>query len=270
MINEAAVPDLMVLSAFPGFGDPAQNPHTFRAIAAGSGEERAIAVFLNNEMPGGTAAVLVQNDDFGAPYRIGFTNAFAGEIVGDASYEGSAADVSSQMALLLEDDPDAIVVACFPLICASAIRSAREAGSDAQFLISSPGGIDALFRLVGDPANLEGTLVPGFTKTIGQTDDPAVAKHIEIMESEGVTPSNFTIMGQLFAELFVDILDRAGGTPSRESFIEAAEETRDFQPDLALTPITFSGDEHVGWESLRFWRAENGQFRPFGEVIPAN
>lgn len=100
--------------------------------------------------------------------------------------------------------------------------------------------------------------MPAYAKTIAETDDPAIQKHIEIMRAAGIEPSNFTVFGQLLAELMVEVLKNADDPPTRQGLLQAAENVRAWQSGLALTPVCMSPEDHRPWEALRFWRAEGG------------
>lgn len=265
-LNEQGIPDMYIATGFSGFTDPVRH-YTFGGVPAYLDEAKVMARYLNENMPDAKVGVLFQNDDFGRDYVAGIASDFKGDLALSVAYDATEIDTSSQVAQLLNAGVDVIVLGCTPSPCASAIKSAREAGSDVQFIMSGVDNIDAMFALVGDPALLEGTLVVAYHKTVSDAEDPAVQKHIQIMKDAGIEPSNFTIYGQLLAELFIETLKRAGDPPTREGMIKAAESINGLQLDLALAPVCMSPTDHRPWEALKFWRAEGGQWVEFGDII---
>jgi ABC-type branched-subunit amino acid transport system substrate-binding protein len=266
-LNEQKVPDLFVLSNAAVFNNPSKYPYTFSVVPGGFAEAKAAAQYSNSNFASAKAGVLYQNDDFGKEYLRGFKETFKGTIVGERSYESTEQDTSSQTASLLSADADLLVLACLPVQCASAVRAARGAGSNAQLILAAPNAGGTIFQLVGGPQNLEGALVASFGKPDSQTDDPAVQKHIEIMKPSGVAPSMNTIYGQIIAELFVDTLKRAGQNPTRASLLEAAESINNFKSDLALSTGSTSKTDHYVWSGLQFLQVKSGKWTPVGSVV---
>jgi hypothetical protein len=109
------------------------------------------------------------------------------------------------------------------------------------------------------PQDMEGTLSAQADKLIEWTDDLAIAKHLQIMSKYGGgVPGNFSVVGQLVGELTVEALNRTCDNLTREGLIEAVEAIKDYQADLTLPGVTFtfSEDDHIGAEALRFLRAK--------------
>ena len=267
-LNEQGVPDMFFASGDSALLEPVRR-YSFSGLPANVTEARTMARYANEELPGRRAGILFQNDDFGREYVEGFRAVFAGEIVGTQAYEASETDTSSQIHSLLDAGADLLVLACTPQPCASAVCAARAAGSDAQLIMSGINAIDGMFLLVGDPDNLDGAIVPSYIKSVCQTYDPAVRRHIEIMTAAGIEPSYFSLGGQLIAELFIALLEQAGDPPTREGLVAAAEATRGLQLDLALGPISMSPTDHRPIEVFQMTRADSASrcFVPVGGLI---
>jgi branched-chain amino acid transport system substrate-binding protein len=147
---------------------------------------------------------------------------------------------------------------------AQAIKGADRLGWHPQFLAPYIVTDDMIFQFA-PPKLIEGTLARSATKMATWRDDPAVAKHYEIMNKyDGPSPSNFTIYAQILAELAVEILNRSCDNLTREGVMEAVESIKDFHSDLTLDGVnfSFSPTDHVSFQSGRFLEAkvdENGK-----------
>lgn len=265
-LNEQKVPDLFVLSNASVFNNPSKYPYTFSVVPGGFAEAKAAAQYVNSNLSTAKAGVLYQNDDFGKEYLRGFKEAFKGTLVGEKSYESTEQDTSSQTSSLQSANADLLVLACLPVQCASAVRTARAAGSKAQLILAAPNAGATIFQLVGGAQNLDGALVASFGKPDTQTDDAAVQKHLDMMKAAGVPASMNTIYGQIIAELFVDVLKRAGQNPTRASLLQAAESINNFKSDLALSTGSTSKTDHYVWSGLQFLQVKGGKWTPVGSV----
>jgi len=121
---------------------------------------------------------------------------------------------------------------------------------------------------------LEGTITFQALKLAGWRDDPAVARHYELMQKyNGPTPTNFTIFGQTVAEVAVEALKRSCDNLTRDGLMEALESLQDFHSDLMLDDVnvSFSDNDHIGFQTGRMLRVsvENGKgkFEYFGPLV---
>jgi len=105
---------------------------------------------------------------------------------------------------------------------------------------------------------MEGTLTLQATK-LSTFDDPAVNEHKAILSKYGnAAPGNFTIVGQLAAELTVKVLGDTCDNLTREGLMNAVESLRDWHSELSLPGLTFTvtKEDHVATEAMRFLRAK--------------
>ena len=134
-LDEQGVPDLFFGSGAAALLQPLR-PGAFAGLPAYADEGAAVAAYLDAERPGARVALLHQDDDFGRDYRAGFTAAASAAPLAEHGYDATAIDVSSQVADLLESDPDVVLLACPAQPCASAVRTNRGAGSDAEIAVA--------------------------------------------------------------------------------------------------------------------------------------
>ena len=124
------------------------------------------------------------------------------------------------------------------------------------------------------PELLEGAISFQAFKLADWTDDPAVARHYELMRQYGgPAPANFTLYGQLLAEVAVEALSRACDNLTREGLMDAVASIKDFHSDLLLdgVNISFSDTDHIALQNGRMLRITlqdgKGKFEYFGPLF---
>ena len=120
-----------------------------------------------------------------------------------------------------------------------------------QLFMSYINSDDMMFSFAS-PQLLEGAITFQALKLAAWRDDPAIARHYELMQKYGgPPPTNFTVYAQALAETAVDILSRSCDNLTREGLMEAVESTKDFHSDLMLDDVTvsFSDTDHTGLQS---------------------
>jgi branched-chain amino acid transport system substrate-binding protein len=152
---------------------------------------------------------------------------------------------------------------------ANVVKVAREVLNwDAPIVVTGVDATDIFISLAG-AKNAEGVVSVVFGKQVYQTDDPGIAKHIEIVNKYGggVPPSNLTVSGQAIAEFMVEALKKAGRNLTRESLLDAAESIRDFTCSVCLVPASLSPTDHRPFEVEAFDRVVDGKWVTFGTPV---
>jgi branched-chain amino acid transport system substrate-binding protein len=267
-LNERGVPDLLVSAGGARFGaDPSANPWTVQMIPSYTIDGTFLGQYISENLPGKTVAVLWENDTIGQDGFAGLKQELdpsSNPIIAEQSYEYTAISINSQMANLAKSNADILVLHSNLGFIAQAIKSADRLGwhpkSLAPYIVTD----DMIFSFA-PPDLIAGTLARSATKMATWRDDPAVARHYELMNKyDGPQPSNFTIYAQILAELTVEVLNRSCDNLTREGVMEAVESIKDFHSDLTLDGVnfSFSSTDHVGFQSGRFLEAkvdENGK-----------
>jgi hypothetical protein len=75
------------------------------------------------------------------------------------------------------------------------------------------------------------------------------------------TPNRYSLFGYFYAKLFVEGLKRAGRNLTRESFIAALEEIKEWDNGI-IPPVSFSGSDHLTQNSGFMVEVQNSVFRP--------
>jgi ABC-type branched-subunit amino acid transport system substrate-binding protein len=276
-LNEKGIPDILVTAGGHRFGsDPQGHPWTVQMIPSYTVEGALFGQYISENLPGKTIAVLWENDTVGIDGFAGLKKGLdpsKNQIVADESYEFTAISVASQIANLKESNADILVLHAALGFTSQAIKNADRLGWRPQVFMSYINSDDMIFQFVS-PELLEDAISFQALKLAAWRDDPAVARHYELMQKYGgPTPSNFTIYAQVLGEVAVETLKRTCDNLTREGLMDAVESLQDFHSDLMLDGVnlSFSPTVHTAFQSGRMLKAgvdENGKgkFEFFGPL----
>ncbi len=249
-LEDNGVPDMFVGGGLPIFSEPVVRTR-FTMQTDYVTETKIMGDFVERTMTGKREGILYENDEAGltgvqaAEDLLGSTHSDI-QIVSKQAYDPSGADVTAQMQRLKADNPDFVVLMANVAAAANAIKVSREVLNwNVPFVLSAVSAVEATIALAG-PANIEGTISMTPGKMISETDDAGVRKHIELMHefAPGVEPSGLTEYGMAIAELTVQALKNAGPNLTRDTFIDGAENIRDYCGLLGLGPVNLSPTDH--------------------------
>jgi branched-chain amino acid transport system substrate-binding protein len=275
-LNQMGVPDMVVAGGHRFGADPQGHPWTFQTVPSYLVEGTFFGQYISENLPGKAVAVLWETSAAGidglAGLRQGLDSS-KNEIVADQSYNNGDVSINSQVANLENSNAEVVVLFSSPGFTAQAIKNADRLGWHPQWLMSYINSDDMMFQFV--PAGLlEGTITFQALKLAAWQDDPAVARHYELMQAYGgPTPTNFTIFGQTVAEVAVEALKRSCDNLTRDGLLEALESIVDFHSDLMLdgVNVSFSDNDHIGLQTGRMLKVsvENGKgkFEYFGPLF---
>jgi branched-chain amino acid transport system substrate-binding protein len=265
-LNEKGIPDLWVMTGAHKWGaDPQGHPWTVGLLPDYFVEGTIQGKWISENMPGAKVAILYQNDDFGRDGHDGLLNGLdpaKNEVVSEQTYEATAVDVRSQVTNMKEAGAEVAVCACIPGYTAQAVGGARNMGWTPQWIVDYVNSDPVMFTY-SSPKEMEGALTLQANKLSTWTDDPAVAKHLEIIKKYAkVAPGNFSIVGQVTGMLMEEVLNRSCDNLSRENLMDQVESLDNFaieeSESLALPGVTttITEDDHTATEQMRFLRAK--------------
>jgi branched-chain amino acid transport system substrate-binding protein len=275
-LNENGIPDLWAMTGAHKWGaDPTTHPWTVGILPDYFVEGTIFGKYISENYAGKKVAVLYQNDDYGRDELAGVKNGLdptKNEVASEQSYETTAVDIRSQVTNMKQTGAEVVVCGCIPGYTAQAIKAANNMGWKPQWFIGYVNSDPVMFSYA-TPADMEGTLTLQANK-LSTFDDPAVVAHKEILKKYGQgAPGNFTIVGQVAAELVERVLSDSCDNLTRRGLMDAVESLRDFQSDLSLpgSTLTITPDDHVGFEAMRLLRAKvvngKGIWEYEGELI---
>ena len=192
-------------------------------------------------------AVFYQNDDYGKAGLAGVERAMQRrnlKIVATGTVERNTTDVAAAVAAIGKADPQGVVMISAYKSCAAFIKAMRAAGWNPQFMNVSFVGSKALAHETGPEGRGVGiSQVVPFPWSLSAR----VVKDYQqaLAASTGKQNYSFTSLeGYIAAKVLVEGLRRAGNEPTREKFIAAMEQIRDF--DVGGYTVTFTPVDHNG------------------------
>jgi branched-chain amino acid transport system substrate-binding protein len=184
---DACVPQALVGTGFPAWGDPAHFPWTTGGIPSYTVEAKVWVEFIKQKFPDAKkVAILTFNNDFGKTYKTTLDKALpeAGyEIVADVAPEATS-DLSNEVTHLLAGGPDVFIGGTTSTFCTSLMTLARQGGftgpiinsyscqSIQQFMVPAGEAAANVFTLVvakdpSDPAYADDAGVKQYIADVG-------------------------------------------------------------------------------------------------------
>jgi ABC-type branched-subunit amino acid transport system substrate-binding protein len=277
-LNEKGVPDILLTAGDHRFSaDPQGHPWTVQMIPGYTVEGTFFGQYISENLPGKKVAVLRDNSAVGIDGVAGLKKGLDPDknpIVAEEPFDYTAISINSQVTNLKKSNAEVVVMFTTPGFTSQAIKIADRMGWHPQFFMGYTNSDDMMFLFVS-PQLLEGTITFQALKLAAGRDDPAVAKHYELMQKyDGPAPSNFTIYAQVLGEVAVEILKRSCDNLTREGLMEALESLKDFHSDLMLdgVNVSFSDTDHIGLQTGRMLKATvdekgKGKFEYFGPLF---
>jgi ABC-type branched-subunit amino acid transport system substrate-binding protein len=276
-LNEKGVPDILVAGGIHRFyADPEGHPWTVSAIPDYRLEGRMYGEYISRNLPGKKVGILYANHEGGLDGLAGLKEGLdpeKNELVSEVSFELTDIEVFSPVQAIYRAGAEVLVTHGGPGPTIQAIKAADRMGWKPDAVFVQYTNSDPLLFMSLRPELLEGTITLQAFKLSDWRDDPAVAKHYEIMQKYGgPAPANFTIFSQVIAEVTVEVLSRTCDNLTREGLMDAMESLRDWHSDLAPEGINFTvtNTDHLLIESVRFLRVVvedgKGKFEYFGPL----
>jgi len=276
-LNENGVPDILCSAGSHMFGtDPEGHPWTVQMMPSFRIEGTFFGQYISQNLPGKKVAVLYSNIISGIDELEGVKDGLdpdKNEIVSEQGYEITAVSISSQVTNMKNSSAEVVVINASPGFTAQAIKQADRLGWHPQWVLSYVNSDEMMFLFVS-PELLEGAISFQALKLGAWTDDPAIARHYEIMdEYGGPSPSNFSVYAQALAEVAVEVLSRSCDNLTREGLMDALESIEDFRSDLFIdgVNVSFSDTDHTALQTGKMLRVVvedgKGKFEYFGPLF---
>jgi len=276
-LNDNGIPDILVSAGAHKYGaDPSGHPWTVQMLLSYRIEGTFFGQYISDNLPDKKVAVLYQNSDFGWDGLAGLKEGLDpdnNELVSEQSYEATAVTIRSQVTIMKDAGAEVVVLYSTPGFTAQAIKEADRLGWHPQWFMSYVNSDEMIFQFVS-PELVEGAISFQAVKLADWIDDPAIARHHEIMHNYGgPSPTNFSVYGQTLAELSVEIFNRTCDNLTRQGLLDALETIQDWHSDLLLdgVNVSFSETDHRALETGRMLRATvrngEGKWEYFGPLI---
>ena len=274
-LEEKGIPDMYVLDGDPKWTDPVVRTR-FGFLVDYITEGRILGKYIAENFDGKKLGIIAQNDDFGKECKkgieMGLEDEGADMEIVTQYYDETQTDITAQAQRLKRENVDVIAFVGRPVQAANLFKTARETLSwDVPVVLTGVDAAEVTAALAGYD-NIEGAVSVVFGHQAFETDNPGVAKHIQLMAkySPDVKPDNLTLVGAAISEGMVNVLRQAGPDLTRESFLDAAESVCEFVCSTCLVPTSTSPTDHRPTEVEVYVRAtgataETFKWEPFGE-----
>jgi branched-chain amino acid transport system substrate-binding protein len=207
--------------------------------------EKIVALLVGQTLD--RIAVFYQNDDYGKAGLAGVERAMQKrgmKIVATGTVERNTTDVAAAVKAIGTVEPQGVVMISAYKSCAAFIKEMRKAGYNPQFMNVSFVGSKALAHEAG-PAG-RGVGVSQVVPFPWNLSARVVKDYQQLLEaSTGKQEFSFTSLeGFISAKVLVEGLRRTGPDLTREKFIAAMEQMRDF--DVGGFTVSFTPTDHSG------------------------
>ncbi|HWB68286.1 MAG TPA: ABC transporter substrate-binding protein [Mycobacteriales bacterium] len=258
-LNSQQIPDLFVASGCLCWNQPSKYPETFGWQPDYTVEGKILGKYIADKFHGQKIAIFAQNDDFGKNGVKGLQDEVpASQIATTQYYDPTNTTITPLVQKLQNSGAKVVVSFSVPAFTALLMLTSGELHFAPQLVVSNVGS---------DPITLSG-LLESFAKQGGATVNGQ--QLIQGIITDGYLPSSAdpsnswiklfkkvlakydpkapldgnTEYGMAAAYTFVQALQAAGQNPTRQSLVQAVEQSHFTGP--ALVPFAYSSSSHAG------------------------
>src|ERR1700756_2091017 len=277
-INQKQVPHLFIGTGATVFNDPEHFPWTMSWTPHYASEGEIYARYILSTLPNAKISILVQNDDLGRDYLLGFKRGLGDRastmIVSSQTYNTSDPTVESQVVTLKSSGADVFFIISVPKFAAQAIRKAYDIDWHPQEFVSSVGSsIAGAIRLAGFEA-AKGIISAAYQKDPADPqwrDDPEMKAwnvwmdkynpHVD--KSDYYAPYGYNI-----GYAVVQILKQCGDNLTRAKLMKKASHlSMDLPLLLPGIRLNSSATDHRPIKQMRLVRFNGERYVLFSDVL---
>jgi branched-chain amino acid transport system substrate-binding protein len=254
-------------------GGSARYPWTVGFLPSYQGEGSVVGRDLVRTRPRAKVGVLYENTELGKDMTRGLSRALSGKsprIVASEAYELTSTDVVSQVSKLKASGADTLMLFATPKFLIQAIVAAEKLAWKPQLYLASVSIEPTIMAIAraNAPDLTRGARAIAFVKNPNDPvwrKDPAVALYRSILKrfAPGAKPTDvYHWYGMTVAWTMVDVLQRAGKSPTRASVLRAAR-SLDTTANPFLLPNTrlrTSAKDGFPLDSVYLYRYDNREW----------
>jgi branched-chain amino acid transport system substrate-binding protein len=247
-LNSKRVPQLFIATSGLRWDDPKNFPWTMALPPNQRADTSLFVRYLLKTRPNAKVAILYQNDDYGKDYVKVFRDTLGAQadrmVVAQASYEVTDPTADSQVVGLHASGADALFIFASPKFAAMTIRKVYDIGwKPLQFLAYPAASVKSVLQ----PAGLEksvGVISASFLKDAADpqwSKDAGMLEYLAFMRKyypDGDPTEYFNVMGYMWAQALVHVLDRCGDDLTRENIMKQAASLNNVALPTLLPGIT--------------------------------
>jgi branched-chain amino acid transport system substrate-binding protein len=263
-LDTLGVPTFFMASGLSVYTRPFR-PNVFVSNPTYEDVGRSLAAYLAVRKPPSRIALIFLGRASGKEFAVGVRSAlpdgsivYSEEVQFDTEPEALAARLARFKA-------DVVIAFMLSKELLELIRASGSGGFTPQWASAF------LDRLIEDGGELsEGILSAHWLRLPQDEGDPntpvadrrALQAHRAMLSrnAPGLEPSAMTVGGQAAAELFIEVLERAGPRPTRAQVVQAAERVHAWRCSLCLIDAQMSDHDHAPYERVRILRAAHGRW----------
>ena len=190
-------------------------------------------------------AIVYQDDDFGADVKCGYDAALKAAglaSVADIPYKRGAKDFSAEILAVQKAGASFVLVGGIITETATMLKEIQKNGMNVVRLAAHPSHIGPVLQLAGSAA--EGLLVADYVPPITDTETQGIGRlnalAYKYLSADDVKAMNrYSLTGYVAAMLLESALQACGRNLTRACLIQKLEQTKNFQSDGIMAPLTF-------------------------------
>jgi ABC-type branched-subunit amino acid transport system substrate-binding protein len=279
-MNQKKVPMLFVATGASKWGNPKEFPWTMGYQPDYHTEGVIYAKHLLANIKDPKIAVLMQNDDYGKDYWIGFKEGLgkdADKVVKHVTYETTDPTVDSQVIQLKDSGANVFFNIAIPKFAAQAMRKAGDLGWKPAIYLNNVSSSVALAMKPAGFENVQGVLTAQYLMdpTDKQWDDNADMKAWVAWMNKSNPGGSLQDASNVFAYsvsyLMHKTLEKCGDNLTRENLMRQAANHQKLKVPLCLPGITVSTSptDYYPIQAVQLARFKGETWELFGDVMHA-
>ena len=284
-LNNAKVPQIMVMAGSPKIYDPVNLPWTTTFYTSFALEGNILATYIRMNKPDAKVAILYQNDETGKAILGGAKSGFGDKIgkmlIKEVPFDLSYPTIDSQILQVQAAGADVVFFATSASkFAAQGIRRIGEIGDSWKPTMILPTAVaqkEAVLKQAGLQHSV-GVITQLFNKPVDDPNwekDPAVVDFLAFMKEWAPNePANEASaeLGYIAAQFLVELLQRCGDDLTRDNLIYQATHVSDYQIPLFFPglKINITPDDRIAWRQAQIARFDGEKWVSIGGLASAS
>lgn len=253
VVAESDVPWVISTAANQNISSPVV-PNIFHGVQTSRDMGISMAKFALSKPGTKKIAIVAHTNEWAKGYRDPFVDYLKGQgitPIAELALERGQTDATAQVLKLKQANPDFIAVMLYEPELVAFLRDAHKYGLNVPIISSLGSDFRSTAQKLGGPAAMKNFYMAYQYK--GLIDGPQMSKWREIIQAnlpKGEKITDFTFYGFGSSIAVVHVLKELGHDVSRERFIQAMDNLKDFDTGVLAGTMSFSKTDHQGAHEL--------------------